>query len=389
MNKPRILIISDFYLPGFKSGGGMRTVANTVKSLSDDFEFRLLTRDHDGFGDKTPYDGIQYGGWNEHGPAKVRYLRPSEIKPWVIADIVRECRPDAVYMNSVFSTLSVFFFLARKLGIVTNVPVGIAACGELTDGALSQRRIKKVAFLWLSKILGLHEKVFWRATDTTERDEISEQFNTRNCFIAPDITTSISSSPLERIKVPGLLNLLFFSRIVPMKNLDFLFSVLKSVDGVVNLKIIGPAEDKEYLAHLMAIAKDLPSDKSVEFIGPKSQDEISHHLSVADFFVLPSLGENFGHAIVESLSAGCPVVISDRTPWKGLEALFAGFDIPIESKDLWIRTLNRMVLMGVDEHRAFQAGAASLGNGILADSDSKKLSLEYFRSLVSFHGEGS
>lgn len=34
-----------------------------------------------------------------------------------------------------------------------------------------------------------------------------------------------------------------------------------------------------------------------------------------DLFFFPTLGENYGHVIIESLSAGTPVLISDQTPW--------------------------------------------------------------------------
>jgi glycosyltransferase involved in cell wall biosynthesis len=37
-----------------------------------------------------------------------------------------------------------------------------------------------------------------------------------------------------------------------------------------------------------------------------------------DAFVLPTLGENVGHVIAESLSASCPVICSDETPWTDL-----------------------------------------------------------------------
>ena len=34
-----------------------------------------------------------------------------------------------------------------------------------------------------------------------------------------------------------------------------------------------------------------------------------------DLFVFPTLGENFGHVIYESLMCGTPVLVSDNTPW--------------------------------------------------------------------------
>ena len=39
-----------------------------------------------------------------------------------------------------------------------------------------------------------------------------------------------------------------------------------------------------------------------------------------DAFVFPTRGENFGHVIAESLSASCPVVCTDQTPWTAVLA---------------------------------------------------------------------
>ena len=58
-----------------------------------------------------------------------------------------------------------------------------------------------------------------------------------------------------------------------------------------------------------------------------------------DLFVFPTLGENFGHVIFESLEASTPVLVSDQTPWKsnykrGLQTL------PLD-EDKWINTIKK------------------------------------------------
>ena len=54
-SKPKILVLSDYYLPGYKSGGGMRTIVNMVERLRDRFDFYIITRDHYG-----PLDIVSY-----------------------------------------------------------------------------------------------------------------------------------------------------------------------------------------------------------------------------------------------------------------------------------------------------------------------------------------
>ncbi len=85
-----------------------------------------------------------------------------------------------------------------------------------------------------------------------------------------------------------------------------------------------------------------------------------------DFLVLPTCFENFGHVIVEALTAACPVVLSDTTSWRGLESKRAGFDVPLSDMQLWTQTLQRCVDMGEAEHLAFRTGAVEAG-GAFAD----------------------
>jgi len=42
--KPIILVICDYYLPGFESGGALRTLVNMVDRLGARFDFRKITR---------------------------------------------------------------------------------------------------------------------------------------------------------------------------------------------------------------------------------------------------------------------------------------------------------------------------------------------------------
>jgi glycosyltransferase involved in cell wall biosynthesis len=62
--------------------------------------------------------------------------------------------------------------------------------------------------------------------------------------------------------------------------------------------------------------------------------------------LLPTLGENFGHSIIEALSAGLPVIISNRTPWKNLMVEGVGADLPLEDELEFVRQLEHFQSMG-------------------------------------------
>ena len=73
--------------------------------------------------------------------------------------------------------------------------------------------------------------------------------------------------------------------------------------------------------------------------------------------ILPTRGENFGHAIVEMLAASRPVLISDKTPWIDLESLGAGYSIPL-NKELWVEKI--LVMLNWDENDFRKACSSAL-----------------------------
>jgi glycosyltransferase involved in cell wall biosynthesis len=71
----------------------------------------------------------------------------------------------------------------------------------------------------------------------------------------------------------------------------------------------------------------------VEFKGPIPYTQVFGTMQQYHLFVLPTLGENYGHVIYEALSAGDPVLISDKTPWKNLKNERVGWDLPLNEKE--------------------------------------------------------
>ena len=68
--------------------------------------------------------------------------------------------------------------------------------------------------------------------------------------------------------------------------------------------------------------------------GSLNHEEVALAFRAAHFLVLPTLHENYGHAIVESWAHGCPVLLSTNTPWRDLKAKGIGWDLPLE-KSAW------------------------------------------------------
>jgi len=135
------------------------------------------------------------------------------------------------------------------------------------------------------------------------------------------------------------------------KNLNWLLEKIDAMDGEIDLDVYGPIEDDDYFEETQQILKKLPANIRVKMKGPVSHDKVAETLVGYHFFVLPTLGENFGHIFVEALAAGCPLVISDRSPWHGLEEKRIGWDIPLEDPQAWLRVVKTCLDMDEEDYR--------------------------------------
>jgi glycosyltransferase involved in cell wall biosynthesis len=83
----------------------------------------------------------------------------------------------------------------------------------------------------------------------------------------------------------------------------------------------------------------LPKNTTILYRGPLPHEQVMLTLGIHHIFVLPSKAENFGHAIFEALSAGRPVLISDKTPWRKLREEQVGWDLALDDHKGWIAAL--------------------------------------------------
>jgi glycosyltransferase involved in cell wall biosynthesis len=295
-----------------------------VELLGDDFEFLIVTRDRD-FKATKPYSNVNVNNWNRVGKAQVFYASPNKLNIAGVKRLLTDTPHDVLYLNSFLSpTMTGLPLLVRRLGLYGNNPIVLAPRGEFSAGALALKSTKKQAYVAFAKMTGLYRKLIWQASSEFEEHDIKRALGgtASDIRIAPNLlprptAENVRSNYQNKCsREPGPLRILFLSRISPMKNLDFLLRVLGNVVTPVQFTIFGPAEDAAYWSTCKALIRALPRHIAVTHAGEITHAQVPETFANHDVFIFPTRGENFGHVIFESLSAGTSVIVSDQTPWQ-------------------------------------------------------------------------
>ena len=121
-------------------------------------------------------------------------------------------------------------------------------------------------------------------------------------------------------------------------------------------------ENNAYWEECQQLIAELPKNITVKYAGELPHHELEKLIVAHHAFILPTRGENFGHAIFESLSAGCPVLISDQTPWNGLEQANAGWALPLLKQDLFTSKIQEVCRMDEKEYNEVSLAAYSFAH---------------------------
>ena len=367
MEKKKILVFIDWYLPGFRAGGPIRSCANLISHLSDEFDFNIVTTDTD-YMTSTPYPSVNKDVWNkQQDGSKVYYISKQNLNSQTIKKIIEEVEYDYYYVNGVFS----YFFTMVPLKLIADkMKVIVAARGMLAPSALSIKSFKKKVYLDYVKITGLFSGVIFQATSKDESSHIQKIFSKNKIVIAPNLPRRVDMTNVaKKVKKSGVLKLLNIARIAPEKNLYYALEILKNIKSNVEFDFYGSVYDETYAEQCFKTITSLPENIKANHKGERNPDELFELMKDYHFLFLPSAGENFGHVILESMLAGVPVIISDNTPWKELEKGKAGWDVSLSEPKRFIEIIEKCIAMGQEEYDIYSKGALMLASRFCNDGD--------------------
>lgn len=347
------VLMYDHFYPDFSAGGPITSIANLATLIGNDHEVRIITSAFE-YRSGLLIHEIVTNKWTVWNAIPVWYAEDSKS----INRALRSLPMGTVlYLNGLFS---VDYFLgplrqSRKL----KMKVVISPRGMLKASALKIKNFKKRTYLSLLLLSGLLKGRVWHATDEQELVDIKAKVGVDSeVHVIPNVPVLPSTASFDKHKTVGELQLIYCSLIVGIKNLQFLLRVLNA-EGMnnISLSIVGPIKDLGYWQKCQQQISTLQNPERVKYLGEVKPSNIVETIAGAHVLVLPTLGENFGHVIIEALSASRPVLISDNTPWRDLNAAGVGFSIPLE-ESVWIKALQQM--LDWDENNYKMACSAAL-----------------------------
>ena len=347
-----MLVLTDWFPPGFRAGGPIQSTANAVAALCDDFDVSVVTSDRD-LGAVGPYPGVPGGEWVPYATAaRVMYLPPERRSFAAIGRLLAEVQPDCLYLNSMFSRSFTIYPLAHVWRGTTAARCVLAPRGMLHANALAFKPVKKQLFLACVSASAVTRRIHVHATSPVEKADAMRRLGVDGSRV--HVLSNFPARPATAVqpvaKQAGDIRLAFVARIAANKNLLFLIEALRGLepDITAHLTVVGPIEDAVYWEACQRAIATLPPRIRVEAAGPLPHDEVRTILERSHCLALPTMSENFGHVIIESLGAGRPVIISDQTPWRGLEAAGVGWDLPLDSPGRFTAAIEQMARMDQD-----------------------------------------
>lgn len=377
MERKKILITIDWFLPGTKSGGPVRSYANMIAHLGAYHDFYIITRNTDYCSDVV-YTEVQSNAWNQlEKNMFVYYFSKDKLTKANFKKLLNETPFDIAYINGIYSW---YFSILPLLLLKKHSQVIVAARGMLNPQAFAVKGLKKKIFLVATKVYGLYKNVTFHATNQDESDYIQSRVGAHvKTKIAPNLPRILDISTNSVKRKNNVTSFVNIARISKEKGTLKMIESLNKVQNELVLDLYGPIYDELYWQKCKESIQNLPVNVHVSYKGVLPSEDVPQVLSAYDFFVLLSEGENFGHAILEALMAGCPVLISDQTPWKNLTSKGIGWDIPLHQTSDIVSAFEKAIQMPEEEFEHSSQKAYQFAQQFSTNPELLALNLELFK----------
>jgi glycosyltransferase involved in cell wall biosynthesis len=199
-------------------------------------------------------------------------------------------------------------FIAR----IYKIPTIISPRGMLTDYTFVHNKefVKSCIHILFGK--WLLEGCHLHATSEKEKQDISSFLKPKSVTVIPNILSfpSIQFDQHRPVQAKTF-KFLFFSRIDEKKGIELLLKAAAKLNFNYHLTIAGSGKTT-YVSKLQTLSTSLDIAQNISWLGHVSTGDKYKELTKHDLLVLPSYNENFANVVIESLSVGTAVLISDQ-----------------------------------------------------------------------------
>lgn len=306
----RILQINASYKPAYIYGGPTMSVAKLSEQLVNaGCEVAVFTTTANGVTElpvvansKTIVDGVS-----------VIYFKRltkdhTHFSPALLMGLWKEVSDfDLVHIHAWWNMVSV---LSALIASIKKIPVLVSPRGTLSAYSFKNKNslIKKTLHNLLGKPLLTQSYI--HATSNAELNALANIIKAKAMFNIPNFVKITAAPDKEITNESPLFKILFLSRIEEKKGLDILLHALPMLNIPYHLTIAGDG-NKDYIDLLQNIARYNLSYANISWIGFQDENKFEV-LRDHQLLVLPSYNENFGNVVIESLSAGTAVLISEH-----------------------------------------------------------------------------
>ena len=370
----KICFLTHCFYPSKLRGGPTVSMTNLIKALDGFEDISVITTAYEM--DGKMYSDVKPGHQKLFG-ADVCYLKENTMSAFW--QELKRNDPDVIYVSSLFSwqySVPALRFAKRyKKRLI------LAPRGELIPSALSQKHLFKKLFLTGLSVLGFFRKTEFHVTSVKEEKAVKEFRKNNKVWNISNLPATYEANAVQPIrKMPGELKIVMIGRIHPIKNFDVAIRLVSQLPGNVELDLYGNEEVTDYVETCKALAGKAPSNITVRFCGSIPHEEIARVIQQHHILLSPTQGENFGQAIVEALLNCRPVIISDQTPWRGLQEAGAGYDIALDRPELFSEALKTMA--DADEE-TYRKACENAGNYIRARLNTDQMVSHYKKMLLN------
>ncbi len=380
-NRYRILIFIDWFLPGDKAGGPVRSLANILDHTEGKFDFYVITRNTD-YCETSPYTDVPSDSWVSYNSStKIWYASKKYQSLRGFRQIIRSISCDMIYLNGIYSPrFSILPLMLRFVGI--KKPILIAPRGMLAPSAIGIKARQKKFFLRMARYLRMHGHCSFHATNEQEKTYIKNHIYPRQMiFTVPNLPRKFSAvQHALPEKKAGELHLISVARIAPEKNTLYALEILKKIPRNIKLffDLYGSVYNELYYQQCKGVMEKLPENVSVNILGSLAGEKVPEKLAKAHLMLLPTRGENFGHVILESLSVGTPVLISEKTPWQNLEEQGAGWDLPLSDPEAFSRIIQQTARLNQHDYNLLRQRTWKYAKNYLDNNPAPDLTHDMF-----------